>query len=162
MNRLLPFACLVLVACHEAPVAPDVSPEFLIGSSPLSPITLDKTVDPPLLEVPLTVNRGITQVAIEDKFLIRISAELKVADCAVCAIGPRDFGIVGQKDADVRGGSDVGIIMDIDIPAPTWDAIKGLTSVPIDVVAELVMLTGSGSEKILDSVTLAGFIIDID
>jgi hypothetical protein len=165
MRRLLPLSCalavLVSAACQDALVAPDVNPQFLIGNSPLTPITLDvSNPDDPRLIAEVLVNRGITEVAIEDKFLVRVSGEFKLPDGGSAgAICQQDFALTGQKDTGVRDGSDVGFIMDIDIPAPTWDAIKDLDKVAVQLLAELVMTTGSGSEKILDSVTLAG---DID
>jgi len=152
----------LVLACQDTPVAPDVSPQFLIGNSPLTPIQLVPNPDPgspPLLEVGLVVNKGIAQVALENKFFIRTTGDFKLPDGSTAgAIDPKDSGIVGQKDTGVRQGSDVEIIMDIDIPVPTWDAIKDYNGVAVQLNAELVMVTGSGSEKILDSVTLAGHI----
>jgi len=159
MRRLLALTCLVLfAACSEqAPTALDVTPQFLIGQSPLAPITLDKSGTLPVLVVPLTVNRGIASVAVEDKFKIRVSGEFQLPDgSTVGTVDPKDDGVSGQKDTGVRSGSDVGFIMDMDIPAPTWDAIKDLDRVNVVLLAELVMTTGSGSEKVLDSVQLAG------
>jgi hypothetical protein len=164
MRRLLSLSCALLAlagaGCQDGPLGPDMQPQLLIGQSLLSPIRLvpnDDPLLPPLLEVPVTVNRGITGIAIEDKFVIRLTAEFKTAGGNL-SIGPQDTDVVGQKDADVRQGSDVAIGACIEIPAETWNAIKDLIDVPVDAVAELVMSTGAGSEKILDSVTLSGII----
>lgn len=43
-----------------------------------------------------------------------------------------------------------------------YQQIKDLTDVKVVLLAELVMTTGSGSEKVLDSVTLSGGIAPKD
>lgn len=112
---------------------------------------------PLLLQAGLVVNKGIEQVALEDKFHIRLTGEFKLPDGSTAGtVDPQDQGIVGQKDTGVRQGSDVEIIMDMDIPAPTWDAMKDYNGVAVQIDAALVTVTGSGSEKTLDSVALAG------
>ena len=76
--------------------------------------------------------------------------------------GPDEIALIGQKDADARQGSDVGIIMDINIPAPTWDRIRSLDDVRVQLLVQLVLSTASGTEKVLDSVKLDGAIYPND
>ena len=159
LRLTLAVCVLPVMACDTAPFAPEpVEPDFLIGDSPLQPITLDKTNDPPELNVTVMVNRGLTQVRIEDKFFVRFTGEIQLPDgTTVGSVDPQDIGLTGQKDTGVRDGSDVALAGCIQIPAPVWDAIKDLKEVDVVLLAQLVTTTGSG-EKVLDSVTLTGTI----
>ena len=157
------FCSAFLAACQDAPTAPDLQPQFLLGDSPLAPITLDNSGTLPVLLAPVTVNKGIARVAIEDKFLLRATGEFQLPDgTRLAAIGPDEIGLIGQKDADARQGSDVGFIMDMDIPAPTWDRIRSLDEVRVQLLVHLLLSTASGTEKVLDSVKLDGSIYQND
>ena len=152
----------VLAACDGAfqpPLAPDVEPQSLIGQSPLQPLELDKTTTPPKLVVGLTVNRGIAEVSTEDKFRVRVTGEFKLSDGSPAgATDPNEQDILGFKDTGIRDGSDVAVIMDIDIPAPTWYAIQGLNAVAVQVLAQLIMTTGAGADRVLDEVVISGMV----
>ena len=148
-----------LAACSDALLAPEVSdpdPQFLIGGSPLAPITLDKSG---VLTVSVTVNKGPTKVTDEDRFVLRVAGELRLPDGSMAgAINPKVDPVTDENDLALRDGSDVGFIMDMDIPAPTWDRIKDQDEVKVELLAELVLVTKSGAEQVLDAVRLAGIV----
>lgn len=146
-----------LAACQDTPTSPAVGPQFLIGGSPLSPITLDKTGTPPVLRASVTVNKGSTSVPIPGKWVVRGSGQLQLPDGrTIASLGPKGIGLTARQEAQVRDGSDVGVIMDMDIPAPTWERIKDLDDVHVQLLVELIFIADSGDEKVLDSVRVAG------
>lgn len=148
-----------LAACQYAPTAPELQPQLLIGGSPLSPITLDKSGTLPVLLVSVTVNTGGAEVDARDRFLLRGSGELqRPVGGTIAAVDPKVDPVRDPMDTELRGGLDVGVIIDIDIPAPDWERIKDLDEVLVTFRAELVLVSASGAEEVLDAVRLAGAI----
>jgi hypothetical protein len=160
-------AALVLVGC-DAPLAPDAggtvpeveppAPAFLIGGSPLIRFvkigdgnTVRRTV-----EYETTVNRGILEAKTDDQFWIRSTVSFskdggQVADLGGCIEKPTPL-----KQTELNRGGSVGIIMDMDIPAPAWAAIIGATpvgqTIDVHVKIELLLVDGAGKTHVLDTV----------
>jgi hypothetical protein len=163
----LPALVLLTLSCTDAPLGTDAgldapAPEFLIGDSPV--IVLDRTV--PGVEVTVEVTRGLTEVRIEDKFKVRGNVGLWwEALNEPIHLTPVEIDLVGVKDDGVRQGDKVAIIMDIDIPAPEWDALvnadesaTGGSNPQLHVLAELIMTDGKGTEHLLDEVDVTVFV----
>ncbi|UCF41565.1 MAG: hypothetical protein JSW43_04335 [Gemmatimonadota bacterium] len=159
---LLLSVSALLAACSERPVAPEVdAPLFLLGGSPLQPITLDEPGQS--LLVPLTVTKGIVQAADNDRFWLRATAGFLVDDgedpvaIIICIEKP-----VPTKQDQIRGGGEVAVIMDIDIPDDDWAklvaaATQGAT-ITAKVQVELLLIDAAGQEHVLDAVEKSGII----
>jgi hypothetical protein len=149
-------AAALAMACTDPGLGPASesaapAPEFLIGGSPLI-ITLIPTTR--TLNVGVEVTKGIVQAADNDKFFLRATTTFTspnglIADIGACIEKP-----TATKQDQIRGGSTVGFIMDIDIPDDPWSKLvnaanQGVT-ITAHVTVELIMIDGSGGEHVLD------------
>jgi hypothetical protein len=170
VQRALTLAAILLVtgACTDAPFTPDAGaatpgddpppPAFLIGNSPLIRFvkigngnTVRRTV-----EYEAEVTRGFLEARTDDQFLIRNTVSFskdggQVADIGACIEKPTPL-----KQTELNRGGSVGVIMDIDIPAPAWAVIIGATpvgqTIDVHVKIELLLVDGGGKTHVLDTV----------
>jgi hypothetical protein len=159
------LSALALAGCTaDSPVGPVVdtpTPAFLIGSSPLLPVFLPVSDDATgvmigaYIEFPIDLNKGITNAAAQDRFLIRshIDFTTQPAGKSIASLATKDDPVASTdpKDGGLRKGSTVPF--DVSVPLSD-DSFLALLLEPADASANagvsLVLKTGSGGEKILD------------
>ena len=154
--RTAALAALLAAGCDSptGPRAPTEAPEVsaLIGDSPLIRLD-DATRD---LEVTVEVNKGLTEVRLEDKFLLRIAVSFSKDGSQVGGVAPKDIGLTGQKDTGIRQGNTVAILICINIPDDEWSKLLAADAdgrgVDAHVIVELIMVDGRGAEHALDRV----------
>jgi hypothetical protein len=177
MKSIRPFLWLILVAAFataasspqcassvDQPLAPrgDVSTTpLLIGNSPLS-VIMDINLPAPFLgdwflQVDTVMNKGLLEVALEDKFLLRTTVSFtkdggQVADIGACIEKP-----IPAKQGEFSTGKSVEVIVVVPISESVKDALlaaddsaTGGSDPVAHVLLELILSTDN--DKVLDAV----------
>lgn len=176
MLLLLILAAFTIAASRPqcaSSVDPPLAPRGEAAMTPLvigqSPLLIGGCIQLPVpfsgdwfVEVSADMNKGLANVALEDRFLIRTSGSFTknggaVADIDICIQKP-----VPAKEDEFRAGKSVEVLVVEPLSAAVKDALlaaddsaTGGTDPVATVLMELLLTEDSGSEKVLDSITIS-------